>query len=62
MPALVAIKYSPNVNAFYEKLLSRGKEKLQGIVAVMRKLLVSIWGMFKNQQDFDQEKFYKIAA
>ena len=62
MPALVAIKHSPNVNAFYEKLLSRGKEKLQGIVAVMRKLLVSIWGMFKNQQDCDQEKFYKIAA
>lgn len=62
MPALVAIRHSPNVKAFYEKLLSRGKEPLQAIVAVMRKLLVAIWGMFKNQQDFDQEKFYKIPA
>ena len=62
MPALVAIRYCPNAKAFYEKLLSRGKEKLQAIVAVMRKLLVAIWGMFKNQQDFDQEKFYRIAA
>ena len=62
MPALVAIRYSPNVKAFYEKLLSRGKEKLQAIVAVMRKLLVAIWGMFKNQQDFDQERLFEIAA
>ena len=62
MPALVAIQYSANVKAFYERLLSRGKAKLQAIVAVMRKLLVAIWGMFKNRQDFDQEKFYRIAA
>ncbi len=62
MPALVAIKYSANVKAFYEKLLLRGKAKLQGIVAVMRKLLVAIWGMFKNRQNFDEEKFYKIPA
>ncbi len=62
MPALVAIKYSPNVKAFYEKLLGRGKEKLQAVVAVMRKLLVAIWGMFKNEENFIQEKFYTIAA
>ena len=62
MPALVAIRHSPNVRAFYEQLLDRGKEKLQGIVAVMRKMLVAIWGMFKNEEDFIQEKFYKIAA
>ena len=62
MPALVAIKYSPNVKAFYEKLLGRGKEKLQAVVAVMRKLLVAIWGMFKNEENFVQEKFYTIAA
>lgn len=62
MPALVAIRHSPNVRAFYEQLLDRGKAKLQGIVAVMRKLLVAIWGMFKNEENFIQEKFYKIAA
>ena len=62
MPALVAIRHSPNVKGFYEALLARGKAKLQGIVAVMRKMLVAIWGMFKNEEDFIQEKFYKIAA
>lgn len=62
MPALVAIKYCPNVRSFYEDLLSRGKEKLRGVIAVMRKLLVAIWGMFKNNQMFAPEKFRRLTA
>lgn len=62
MPALVAIKHEPNVKAFYEKLLGRGKEKMQAIVAVMRKLLGSIWAMLNHNQNFDGQKFYRLAA
>ena len=62
MPALVAIRHEPNVKAFYEKLVAKGKEKRQAIVAVMRKLLVSIWAMTHRRQNFDGEKFYRIAA
>jgi transposase len=58
MPALVASKYSPNVKAFKEHLLSKKLKKIQAVVAIMRKMLHSIWGMFKHNTTFDQGKFY----
>lgn len=60
MPALVAIRHEPNVGAFYEHLIARGKKPLVAIVAVMRKLLHAIYGMLKNGADFDGEKFYQM--
>lgn len=62
MPALVAIRHQPNVRAFHDKLIAAGKKPMQAIIAVMRKLLHTIWGIWKYDQDFDGEKFYKIAA
>ena len=53
MPALVAIRHQPHLRAFYLRLLARGKTKMQALVAVMRKLLHAIFGMFKHQQPFD---------
>ena len=38
MPALVATRHDPNIRAFYQKLVDRGKTKMQAIVAVMRML------------------------
>jgi transposase len=61
MPALVAIQHEPNVKAFYNKLVTAGKKPMQAVVAVMRKLLHAIWGMLKHDQDFDGNKFFKIA-
>jgi transposase len=61
MPALVAIQHEPNVKAFYNKLITAGKKPMQAVVAVMRKLLHAIWGMLKHDQDFDGNKFFKIA-
>lgn len=60
MPALVAIRYQPNIKQFYEKLVAAGKKKMQALVAVMRKLLHCIWGMLKHNQPFDGEKFCKL--
>lgn len=62
MPAQVAIQNEPNVQAFYEKLIRRGKKPMVAIVAVMRKLLHAIYGMLKHDQDFDGQKFYRIPA
>jgi transposase len=62
MPAMVAVQRDPNVKAFYDKLISSGKKPLQAYVAVMRKLLHSIHGMFSNAQDFKGDKFYVLAA
>ena len=62
MPALSAKQHEPNVRAFYEMLLGRGKAKMQAVVAVMRKLLHAIHGMLHHNADFDGEKFYAMAA
>ena len=62
MPALVAIQHEPNVQAFYNKLVTAGKKPMQAVVAVMRKLLHAIWGMLKHNQDFDGNKFFKLTA
>jgi len=61
MPALVAIRHQPNVRAFYSKLVAAGKRPMQAVVAVMRKLLHAIWGMLKHDQNFDGNKFFKLA-
>jgi transposase len=60
MPALVAKRSDPHVRAFAEKLEARGKAKLQVIVAIMRKLLHSIHGMFNSRSHFVGEKFFVI--
>jgi transposase len=57
MPALVAIQSDPQVRTFYERLLDRGKKKLQAIVAIMRKLLHAIFGMFASDTCFDTRRF-----
>lgn len=62
MPALVAIRHEPNVQAFYEKLIGRQKAPMQAVVAVMRKLLHSIHGMLRTGTDFDGEKFYAMGS
>jgi transposase len=62
MPALVAAHHDPNVKAFYEKLLAKGKTKMQAIVAVMRKLLHAIHGMLHTDTDFAGEKFFVVEG
>jgi len=58
MPALVATQHDPHLGAFYQHLLARGKTKMQALVAVMRKLLHAIYGMFKNHVPYDGARIY----
>ena len=60
MPALVAVQHDPHLGAFYDHLLARGKLKMQALVAVERKLLHAIFGMFKHQQPYDGSKMYRL--
>ena len=57
MPALVAIRSEPVVKAYYQDLLLPGKAKMQALVAVMRKLIRSIYAMIRYQCDFDPSLF-----
>ena len=62
MPALAAIRKDPNVNAFYNALLARGKLKMQAITAVMRKLLHAIWGILEHRKEWDGSKFFRMES
>ncbi|MCA9233352.1 MAG: IS110 family transposase [Planctomycetales bacterium] len=61
LPALVASRRDKHVAAYYEQLIARGKKPKQALVAIMRKLLLAIWAMFQNRQNWDPEKFFKMA-
>jgi transposase len=56
MPALVAIQRDEVVRSFYDRLVQRGKPKMKANVAVMRKLLHAIFGVFKSSSPFDATK------
>jgi len=60
MPALVAVRREPHFRAYYEHLLARGKTKMQALVAVMRKLLHAVYGMFRHQLPFEGSKVYRL--
>ena len=62
LPAMVASQHEPQVRAYYQKLLAKGKKPMQALVAVMRKLLHAIHGMFEHDADFDGTKFFAEKA
>ena len=62
LPAIVASQHEPRVRVFYEKLLAREKKPMQALIAVMRKLLHAIHGMFQRDADFDGVKFFAETA
>jgi transposase len=61
-PALSAAQHEPHVRAFAEKLRGRALEGMQVVVAVMRKLLHAIYGMWKHDADWQGEKCFALAA
>jgi transposase len=60
MPALVARHHDPHLKAFADRLQAKGKQPIQVVVAVMRKLLVGLYGMLKNQQPYDGRKLFAL--
>lgn len=58
MPALVACRYEPHLRAFYQRLIQRGKKKRQALLAVARKLLHAIYGMFRSHQLFQGARLF----
>jgi transposase len=58
MPALVATRHDPYFRAFYQELQARHKTKLQALMAVARKLLHAIYGIFKTNTPYDGAKLF----
>jgi transposase len=62
MPALVAIRWEPHLRGFYEHLVNRGKRKKQALLAVARKLLHAIYGMFRNDCTYQGRLVFQLFA
>jgi transposase len=58
MPALAAVRWDPHMKAFYQSLLARHKRKLQALMAVARKLLHAIYGIFNSRTPYDGSKLF----
>jgi transposase len=53
MPAVAAITHNDNLKVFYDRLNEKFNYKKQSLVAVMRKLLVLIYTLWKSGEDYD---------
>jgi len=61
MPALVAIQHEPHLRGFYQHLVNRGKRKKQALLAVARKLLHAIYGMFRSSTPYNGDRVFTLA-
>ncbi len=62
MPALTAIRWEPHLRGFYEHLVQRGKRKKQALMAVARKLLHAIYGMFRTNCVYQGQLVFQLKA
>lgn len=58
MPALTAAIHDPHARAFRDRLLARGKKKMQALAAIMRKLLTAAWHLVRNPAPYDGTKLF----
>ena len=58
MPSLSAVRFDPHLRAFYQTLKTRHKTGLQALMAVERKLLHAIYGIFKSGQPYDGKRLF----
>ncbi|NJM91267.1 MAG: IS110 family transposase [Myxococcales bacterium] len=62
MPAMVSTRHEPNIRGFYQRRIANGLKPIQALVAVERKLLHAIHGMWSSDTDFDGSKFFVMSA
>lgn len=59
MPAVTAITHNENLKEFYDRLNEKFSYKKQSLVAVMRKLLILIYTLWKSEEDYDPNYQWK---
>lgn len=62
MPALSAIQHNKTIKTFYERVNEGRTIKQQGVVAVMRKLLILIYTLWKKDEEYIENYQVKIKA
>jgi len=61
MPAMSALNHDPHARAFRDRLVAKGKKKMQALVAVMRKMLTAAWALFRHPARYDGAKLYQLT-
>jgi transposase len=56
MPALVAIRFNPDLKAQYDKMKAAGKPPKVAIIAVMRKLLILANTLVREDREWSANK------
>jgi transposase len=62
MCALVAMRWDPQMRAWAQQLKARGKPTKVVLVAVMRKLLHIVYGVWKNASEYDAHLAFPATA
>ena len=53
IPALVTVKHEPYFKMFYERLYQHHGVKMKSYVAVQKKILTTIFALWKKNESFD---------
>ena len=61
MPAMTARQRDPHMRDFADRMVANHKKPIEAIVAVQRKLLLSIHAMFRKNQAWNPQSMTKIA-
>lgn len=62
MCTMSAVRYNPVLQAYYNRLVGRGKSRQKTRIACIRKLLHIAWGCVRNQAMFDPEYANKARS
>ena len=55
MPAMSAVQRNKNLKTFYERIIKGQTAKKQGIIAVMRKLLILIYTLWNKNEEYIED-------
>jgi transposase len=61
LPTLTAVRFNPVLKAFFDRLVTAGKPKMQAVGACMRKLVMICYGVLKHRRPFDPAWSSRIA-
>lgn len=55
MPSMTAIRVNPTLKPFYQRLKSKKEKPIIGLVATQRKLLLLMYTLWKNEENYDSD-------
>lgn len=62
MPTLTAINHNPHMQMIYDRLKENGKHSTVAQIAVMRKIVVIAFSLFKTKQHYEMDRYLKIGG